>query len=228
MIYFIQNKVTGHIKIGYSKNPKKRLASLQTATPHELALLGTIPGGLEHEGEFHRRFAGHELQGEWFDGAILPEVQQILAKAVSTPQPQYTNVIVAGDSDSYFMWSSDQQEMERRNRLEADIGQALDRIHAATPIAWVITGGERLLDHFAAAWANKNKVEHYPYRPNWRRYGKGAASRAGQQMLRSMFDPKLLLVFYTGEPSVTTKRLMRGAEKAGIPVVLGAQPQQVP
>jgi hypothetical protein len=63
MIYFISNATTGAVKIGYSKNPSKRLNSLQTATPDRLSLLGTIHGGLEHEAAFHDRFAQHRLQG---------------------------------------------------------------------------------------------------------------------------------------------------------------------
>src|SRR4051812_16976431 len=53
MIYFIQNTVTKGSKIGNSKNPKKRLDGLQTATPDKLVLLGAIQGGLEHETALH-------------------------------------------------------------------------------------------------------------------------------------------------------------------------------
>ena len=44
MIYFIKNKADAVIKIGYSKNAKKRLANLQTANPHELVLLWNHSG----------------------------------------------------------------------------------------------------------------------------------------------------------------------------------------
>jgi YspA, cpYpsA-related SLOG family/Meiotically up-regulated gene 113 len=218
MIYFVQNTVTRAIKIGYSKNAKKRLDSLQTATPDKLALLGTIQGGLEHEAALHERFAGYALQGEWFKGDILREVLGIIAQHASGPQPQETNVIVAGDSDFFFVWSSNEQQMANRGRLEALVFQALSEIHSKTPIAWVITGGERLLEHFAWQWANKNKVQIQRYYPKWRRYGKGGASKVGQQMLRSMFDPKVLLVFLTGKGSSSTQTLLRRADKAGIEV----------
>src|SRR5262249_25951519 len=160
---FIQNTVTKAIKIGYSKNPKKRLDSLQTATPDKLVLLGAIQGGLEHETAFHERFARFAVQGEWFKGDILREVLEVIAKEAANPQKPKPNVIVAGDSDSFFQWSSDDHQMANRNRLEALVFQALGEIHANTPIAWVITGGERLLEHFAWQWASQNKVEVYRY-----------------------------------------------------------------
>lgn len=219
MIYFIQNTVTKAIKIGYSKNPKKRLDSLQTATPDKLTLLGAIQGGLEHETAFHERFAKYALQGEWFKGDILREVLDIIAKDAANPQKPKTNVIVAGDSDSFFMWSSNKQQMANRNKLEALVSQALSEIHANTSIAWVITGGERLLEQFAWQWASQNKVEVYRYYPKWGRYGRGGGSKVGQQMLRSMFDPKLLLVFLGQKVSSSTQTLIKRAEKARIEVV---------
>jgi hypothetical protein len=80
MIYFIKDTVTLAVTIGYSKDAKKRLAHLQTATPHQLSLLGAIQGGLEHEAAYHERFATYRLQGEWFKGDVLPEVLGIIPK----------------------------------------------------------------------------------------------------------------------------------------------------
>jgi hypothetical protein len=218
MIYFIQNTVTQAIKIGYSRNPKKRLDSLQTATPDKLVLLGTIQGGLEHEAAFHERFSKYALQGEWFKGDILHDVRAIIAKEAANPQPQKTNVLVCGDSDSYFVGTTDQDEMAEKARLEAAVFQALSEIHAKTPIAWVVTAGERLLEHFAWEWADQNGGQVYRYYPNWKKYGRVAAFKVGPQMLRSLFDPKLLLVFLGSKVSSNTKDMIRRAEKAGIEV----------
>lgn len=79
MIYFIKNTVVQAIKIGYSAKPGARLGDLQTASPHELTLLGEIPGTKAHESWLHKRFAKHKLKGEWFDGAILEEVLTFIA-----------------------------------------------------------------------------------------------------------------------------------------------------
>src|SRR5262245_44274909 len=98
MIYFTRDAQTKAIKIGYSRNPRKRRSSLQTATPNELVLLGTVHGGLEDERAYHRHFERHRLHGEWFDGVILPAVREIIARnPIDRPPP--SNVIVAGDKD---------------------------------------------------------------------------------------------------------------------------------
>lgn len=108
--------------------------------------------------------------------------------------------------------------MKGKSQLESNVHETLDGIHATTPIAWVVTGGERLLEHFAWRWADQNKVQVYRYYPNWKKYGRSAAFKVGPQMLRSMFDPKLLLVFLGRDVSSTTKDMIRRAERAGIEV----------
>jgi hypothetical protein len=227
VIYFIQDKTTGAIKVGWSKNPKRRLGTLQTATPNELVLLGTVQGGLEHEAGLHDRFAQHRLQGEWFRGTILAEVLQVIARETASPPPQQMNVIVAGDSDNYFEFSTNPEENARRRNLETLVFQSLNEIHSATPIAWIITGGQRLIEVFAWQWASQHKIERYEYYPNWRRYGRGGATQVGQKMLRSMFHPKMLLVFLTGKVSASTQTLIKRANKASIPTVIKALPGAV-
>src|SRR5262245_34291022 len=122
MIYFTQDTQTKAIKIGYSKNPKKRRSGLQTATPGELILLGAIHGGLEHERGYHDKFSQYRLHGEWFRGDILPAVLEIIAKnPIDRPPP--SNVLIVGDSDF---------------RDHALVSQALNDLHAKNPVAWVV------------------------------------------------------------------------------------------
>ena len=184
MIYFIKDTVTLAVKIGYSKDPEKRLAHLQTATPNQLVLLGAIQGGLEHEAAYHQQFAKHRLQGEWFRGPVLPEALAIIAQNESAPQPTRLNVVVWADSDFNrsvsFMWCSDPQRQAAREKGEAAVLQSLNELHATTPLAYVITGPARKgVDWFARQWANQNQVQVYPYAPNWKRHGvESAASRS--------------------------------------------------
>jgi hypothetical protein len=206
MIYFIKDAVTQAVKIGYSKNAKKRLNGLQTATPNQLVLLGTIPGGLEHEAEFHRRFEKLQLQGEWFKADVLPEVLAIIASA---SQQVKMNVIVVGDI--YF-------------HNKPVVFQTLAEIHAKTPIAWVITSGDRFIDRHAWEWAKENGARVHYFYPKWKTHGRYAPFKLGPQMLRSMFDPKTLVVFLTERKSQSTEALITRAAKAGIPVVRVEQP----
>lgn len=69
VVYFIQRGSEGPVKIGFSKNPKGRLSSLQTGIPERLHLLGVLPGGKEEEQRLHRYFAAYCIQGEWFKPA---------------------------------------------------------------------------------------------------------------------------------------------------------------
>jgi len=67
MIYFIQQGTKGPIKIGYTSGGiKKRMESLQTASPDKLRLLTTSEGTERDETILHRRFRADKLHGEWF------------------------------------------------------------------------------------------------------------------------------------------------------------------
>lgn len=66
-IYFIRGETTGLIKIGFARNPARRLTNLQIGSPDRLALLGTILGMMEDEFALHERFAHLRKHGEWFE-----------------------------------------------------------------------------------------------------------------------------------------------------------------
>lgn len=65
MIYFIQDTHSRAIKIGTSKSPIKRLASLQTAHGSKLVLVGVMDGGEQEERVLHQQFT--RKRGEWFE-----------------------------------------------------------------------------------------------------------------------------------------------------------------
>jgi hypothetical protein len=64
-VYFIGGGV-GCIKIGWAKNPAKRLKALQTGSPIPLYLLAVVAGPCALEREYHQRFKAHWSHGEWF------------------------------------------------------------------------------------------------------------------------------------------------------------------
>lgn len=65
-VYFIQAEDGGPIKIGWAKDPDKRLRLLQCGHPDVLVLRRVVAGGTETETELHGRFWQHHLRGEWF------------------------------------------------------------------------------------------------------------------------------------------------------------------
>jgi hypothetical protein len=204
VIYFVLNTVTREIKIGYSKSPKNRLAELKTATSHELVKLGEIPGGLEHEAELHARFAKYRVRGEWFTGEIRGAVQEIIDEHVANAPQLKTNVLVTGNRDF------DDRTL---------VFSTLDGINAQTPVVWALIGGDRREERFAWEWATEHKVPIQPFHTDWKKYGRGTGSEVGKRMLRALFDPKLVLAFFTDRVSPTLRAFVRRAEKEGVEVI---------
>lgn len=65
-VYFIQ-RADGPIKIGCAVDVFQRMASLQTASPEPLRLIGVmILGGYSMERRLHQALAADRIHGEWF------------------------------------------------------------------------------------------------------------------------------------------------------------------
>lgn len=64
-VYFIQNEF-GDVKIGFSKEPVKRLSELQSGTPGDLELIRVIDGERPTEKWLHDRFSDLHINREWF------------------------------------------------------------------------------------------------------------------------------------------------------------------
>jgi len=61
--YFIQAG-DGDIKIGTSTDPEKHMANMRAEHTVPLTLLAVAPGN--RQGDFHRAFRGHHVNGKWF------------------------------------------------------------------------------------------------------------------------------------------------------------------
>ena len=66
MLYFFITEDYKYLKVGYSKNPQKRLQKLQTGSPLLLKILKVIPGSYESEAFFHQLLSPSKVHGEWF------------------------------------------------------------------------------------------------------------------------------------------------------------------
>ena len=74
-VYLIQHGYGG-IKIGVSKDPKKRCKQLQTGNQKKLRVIATFSfksksEALIVEELLHRKFAQYRMNGEWFRKSIL-------------------------------------------------------------------------------------------------------------------------------------------------------------
>jgi hypothetical protein len=81
-VYVIHAMGTNRIKIGHSADPEKRLAQLQTGSPHELKLLGQWPGTIEVEQLVHKRLAEYRCGGEWF--SVPPFIGNVIRQAIQS------------------------------------------------------------------------------------------------------------------------------------------------
>lgn len=64
-IYAIQSK-SGLIKIGFSRDPIKRLQGLKTANGEDLSLVGCWAGNIEEEKSIHFALSNFQAEREWF------------------------------------------------------------------------------------------------------------------------------------------------------------------
>jgi len=58
----------GFVKIGIAKSVPKRMAGIQTGSPHDVEFLGMFPtiSPAEDEANLHRHYSEFRKRGEWF------------------------------------------------------------------------------------------------------------------------------------------------------------------
>ena len=93
-VYLIEAGKGGPVKVGWAKDPQRRMSNLQAGHPEQLSLLAVIPGTRHLEGEIHRKLGRHANRGgEWFDRRaalrlLNPIIQdhgvRLLARAVES------------------------------------------------------------------------------------------------------------------------------------------------
>lgn len=84
IVYFIGARSgEGLIKIGFSKTPHARLATLQAGSPVELEFIAYVIGDMTMERRFHERHASARQHGEWFkrENLLLEDIQAIKSGA---------------------------------------------------------------------------------------------------------------------------------------------------
>lgn len=71
-VYFVQATIGGLVKIGVSKDARKRLETFQCGSPVELRIVKLIENvARSHEAKLHAHFARFRVRGEWFDPIVL-------------------------------------------------------------------------------------------------------------------------------------------------------------
>ena len=80
-VYVMRNARNGYFKIGYSKNPRYREATLQAEEP-EIELISAVKAHPIWEEQLHRRFSHLQVRGEWFRLASdhVAQIQELFSK----------------------------------------------------------------------------------------------------------------------------------------------------
>lgn len=97
-VYFIRNRTTGNVKIGFASSVEHRLATLQTGSDGDLMLLRVEDGGPERKRALHERFKADRVRGDWFRtsgelGKYL-EIEEIEAMEIESgvaPDPRWSS-----------------------------------------------------------------------------------------------------------------------------------------
>lgn len=133
-VYFIHDGWS-RVKIGWSVDVDKRLASLQSANAEPLTLLRVLEGGPATERWLHRRFAAERLHGEWFsyheDMLTVVPPDEIPVRQAVRPVLRQTlrEALVAADESGMFAG--------RDRLLAVSLAAALWDDDARDFIAWV-------------------------------------------------------------------------------------------
>lgn len=102
----------------------------------------------------------------------------------------------------------------RKMEDKATVFRTLSRLHQAKPITLLIHGGAAGADSFAGEWAEVNRVNTSVFKPDWRRYGRGAGPKRNEEMAATNPD---VCVAFSGDNG--TADMVKRATRRGIPVV---------
>lgn len=77
-VYFVQSMDTERIKIGFTRNLKKRMSKMQTDSSEQLKVLFAFDPLPIEEKALHTAFADHRVHGEWFspDSELLEFIEE--------------------------------------------------------------------------------------------------------------------------------------------------------
>jgi hypothetical protein len=82
-VYFLRSG--DHIKIGFSKDPRRRASDLSSGLASGINILAYVPGSRDDERRLHHALRRHRQSGEWF--AATPAVVGALTRSVAAGAP---------------------------------------------------------------------------------------------------------------------------------------------
>lgn len=164
MIYFIVAFEVRKVKIGISRNLKRRLLALQMASPVHLKISASFPGTAETEHAMHERFAKARLHGEWF--TLTREIEDFIRATNSGNRPEVNSGVVEAVTQIGFLRATPQQMFDIFALIFGPRWQKatakLLKVHPRTIIRWKNAAGvgkciipASALEMLAQAYASK-------------------------------------------------------------------------
>lgn len=100
-VYCIGDKPGGPVKLGYARDLRTRLQSMQTSNPAKLHVLASFPGVRGQEIAAHDKFSSLHIRNEWFQdeaeqisrfireqGETLPDADADIRRAIAKFQEE--------------------------------------------------------------------------------------------------------------------------------------------
>ena len=88
-LYIMQAHGTGHVKVGRSDDPDRRLRQIHTGCPSIVRLVLTLPDQGHIEGYLHKRMYHRKVRsnrsGEWFEEGALAELPDSIYELLPVP-----------------------------------------------------------------------------------------------------------------------------------------------
>jgi hypothetical protein len=129
-IYFIREAKADAIKIGHSRDPKKRLSDLQVGSSGRLELIGVIAAAREIEPIVHKQHSEGHLRGEWFcDRGITS--QWLLDMTQGEPLFRQVWRLVPG-REFLFIWN-ETTKSHTKHVLDPGVGKWVPPVPLAVP-----------------------------------------------------------------------------------------------
>ncbi|APL94105.1 hypothetical protein AI27_06475 [Sphingomonas sp. BHC-A] len=133
-VYFLQHGASGPVKVGYSKRPEKRIATIATSCPDPIVVLAVIDGSHALEQRIHRAFRAHRYRGEW-----LRPTDEVIS---------FVTLCASASSAEIERRLADMEGAARENLADLDAsGQAFAAIFRLGVCAYVKKHGAGTLSH---------------------------------------------------------------------------------
>lgn len=98
MIYFVRSQLTGHIKIGYTADMKRRMLNIKYKCG-EIDVLGIVKGTVKDEGKLHKQFEHLHINDsqygtEWFSAEqeLIEYIHQFTIPYSSILEVEYQDI----------------------------------------------------------------------------------------------------------------------------------------